>query len=72
MHVSPVMCIARRLKQSLTQYRYWVEEERRVSSDPIKHQAFLTVRHAMLWVHTHKHVFAQHGTILHICRLCPL
>ncbi|KAF6264383.1 hypothetical protein COO60DRAFT_1485872 [Scenedesmus sp. NREL 46B-D3] len=29
------------LTQSLGQYRTWLEEERRVSSDPAKHQAFL-------------------------------
>lgn len=29
------------LRQSLAQYRHWLEEERKVSSDPIKHQEFL-------------------------------
>ena len=32
-----------RLRQSLQQYRCWLEEERKVSSDPVKHQEFLQV-----------------------------
>lgn len=44
-----------RLRQSLQQYRHWVEEERKVSADPVKHQAFLAVRkltcYALQFVH---------------------
>jgi hypothetical protein len=36
------------LTQSLGQYRTWLEEERRVSSDPVKHQAFLAVSNMLL------------------------
>lgn len=31
------------VQQSLVQYQSWVEQERRASSDPVKHQQFLQV-----------------------------
>jgi hypothetical protein len=38
------------LAQSLKQYRHWIAEERRVSSDPVQHQAFLKVGLVVWWL----------------------
>jgi hypothetical protein len=38
-----LLLLCSRLTKSLEQYRYWLEEEKRVSADPVNHQAFLTV-----------------------------